>query len=175
VKKGRHSVGVHRQFARSLGRKVNCQIGVILGQVGQRGYFPLAARLYLPGVWLREHDELARRQIPDADRQALSRGEIALSLLEEARSTGESASAVLAETGYVNGDFARELARRGFLNVETSGQELALSVRSFDELKPDFGLDHFEGRNWHGWHHHVALVFAAYHFAAVSSAHRPPA
>jgi len=27
-----------------------------------------------------------------------------------------------------------------------------------------FGLDHFEGRSWRGWHHHVTLVLMAYAF-----------
>ncbi|WP_435882916.1 IS701 family transposase [Streptomyces xanthochromogenes] len=29
------------------------------------------------------------------------------------------------------------------------------------ELKHGLGLDHFEGRTWRGWHHHVTLVTAA--------------
>lgn len=32
------------------------------------------------------------------------------------------------------------------------------------ELKHDLGLDHFEGRTWRGWHHHVTLVTAAQAF-----------
>ncbi len=31
----------------------------------------------------------------------------------------------------------------------------------YRELKHGFGLDHFEGRTWRGWHHHVTLVTAA--------------
>ncbi len=32
------------------------------------------------------------------------------------------------------------------------------------ELKHGLGLDHFEGRSWPGWHHHVTLVTAAHAF-----------
>ncbi len=32
------------------------------------------------------------------------------------------------------------------------------------ELKEELGLDHFEGRSWQGWCHHVALVTAAFVF-----------
>ena len=32
------------------------------------------------------------------------------------------------------------------------------------ELKEELGLDHFEGRSWPGWGHHVALVSAAFAF-----------
>ncbi len=31
----------------------------------------------------------------------------------------------------------------------------------YRELKTGLGLDHFEGRTWTGWHHHVTLVTAA--------------
>ena len=35
---------------------------------------------------------------------------------------------------------------------------------SYKELKDELGLDHFEGRSWRGWHHHVTLVLLAYAF-----------
>ncbi|WP_079023637.1 IS701 family transposase [Streptomyces odonnellii] len=34
----------------------------------------------------------------------------------------------------------------------------------YRELKHGLGLDHFEGRTWRGWHHHVTLVTAAHAF-----------
>ena len=34
----------------------------------------------------------------------------------------------------------------------------------YRELKTGLGLDHFEGRSWTGWHHHVTLVTAAHLF-----------
>lgn len=34
----------------------------------------------------------------------------------------------------------------------------------YRELKHGLGLDHFEGRSWPGWHHHVTLVSAAHAF-----------
>jgi SRSO17 transposase len=34
----------------------------------------------------------------------------------------------------------------------------------YRELKHGLGLDHFEGRSWTGWHHHVTLVTAAHAF-----------
>lgn len=36
--------------------------------------------------------------------------------------------------------------------------------QDYRELKEELGLDHFEGRGWMGWHHHVALVTAAFAF-----------
>jgi len=32
----------------------------------------------------------------------------------------------------------------------------------YRELKHGLGLDHFEGRTWLRWHHHVTLVTAAH-------------
>ncbi len=34
----------------------------------------------------------------------------------------------------------------------------------YRELKHGLGLDHFEGRSWPGWHHHITLVTAAHAF-----------
>ena len=34
----------------------------------------------------------------------------------------------------------------------------------YRELKDELGLDHFEGRSWPGWHHHVTLASMAYAF-----------
>ncbi|QCX74661.1 Transposase DDE domain protein [Streptomyces sp. YIM 121038] len=34
----------------------------------------------------------------------------------------------------------------------------------YRELKHGLGLDHFEGRSWPGWHHHVTLATAAHAF-----------
>ena len=36
--------------------------------------------------------------------------------------------------------------------------------QDYRELKDELGLDHFEGRSWQGFHHHVALVTAAFVF-----------
>ncbi len=36
--------------------------------------------------------------------------------------------------------------------------------QDYRELKDALGLDHFEGRSWNGWHHHVTLVSVAHGF-----------
>jgi SRSO17 transposase len=36
--------------------------------------------------------------------------------------------------------------------------------QQYAELKDELGLDHFEGRSFHGWHRHVALTAIAYAF-----------
>jgi SRSO17 transposase len=37
----------------------------------------------------------------------------------------------------------------------------------YRELKTGLGLDHFEGRTWTGWHHHVTLVSVAHAFCTL--------
>jgi SRSO17 transposase len=36
--------------------------------------------------------------------------------------------------------------------------------QDYQQLKEDLGLDHYEGRSWNGWHHHIALVMMAHAF-----------
>jgi len=36
--------------------------------------------------------------------------------------------------------------------------------RDYKDLKQEFGLGHFEGRGWRGFHHHASLCIAAYGF-----------
>jgi SRSO17 transposase len=32
------------------------------------------------------------------------------------------------------------------------------------QMKEELGLDHFEGRSWHGLHHHAVLAMIAFAF-----------
>jgi SRSO17 transposase len=43
---------------------------------------------------------------------------------------------------------------------------------SYKELKDELGLDHFEGRSWRGWQHHVTLVMLAYAFLVLQRSQR---
>jgi SRSO17 transposase len=36
--------------------------------------------------------------------------------------------------------------------------------QDYQQLKEELGLDHYEGRSWTGWHHHVTLVMLAHSF-----------
>jgi SRSO17 transposase len=46
--------------------------------------------------------------------------------------------------------------------------------RDYQEMKGELGLDHYEGRNWLGFHHHAALCAAAHAFLALRRALFPP-
>jgi SRSO17 transposase len=165
-KKGRHSVGVQRQYARSLGRKVNCQVSVVVSEVNGR-CVPMTARLYLPANWLRENGARAGRTIPEPFRRPLSKAEVAFELIDELLTDGRPARLV-AEEGYSSvPDFRDALVRRGIPlagSDRVCDEELQRARAGFEELKDRLGLSHFEGRTWVGWHHHLALVIAAFGF-----------
>jgi SRSO17 transposase len=47
--------------------------------------------------------------------------------------------------------------------------------RVYEDLKGELGLDHFEGRSFPGWHHHVSVVLCCYAFVVAERArHFPP-
>jgi SRSO17 transposase len=46
--------------------------------------------------------------------------------------------------------------------------------RDYQELKQEFGLGHFEGRGWRGFHHHATLCIAAYGFLISERETIPP-
>jgi SRSO17 transposase len=46
--------------------------------------------------------------------------------------------------------------------------------RAYEELKGELGLDHFEGRSFPGWHHHVSVVLCCYAFIVSERVRRFP-
>jgi SRSO17 transposase len=46
--------------------------------------------------------------------------------------------------------------------------------QDYRELKDALGLDHFEGRSYPGWNHHVTLVSVAHAFLTLERRRRPP-
>lgn len=162
LKKGRNTVGTQRQMARPMKRKVNCQVVVVVGVIGKAGYVPLAARLYLPKYWLRENAALVERTVPSHLHQHVPKQSIALNLVEELKSEGWNVSKAYVEEAYKSGDgFGETMIERGITIEEDDLDAFRMAGERFDWLKSRLGLDHFEGRTWTGWHHHVAMVFAA--------------
>jgi SRSO17 transposase len=113
-KQGRHSVGVQRQYCGALGKKANCQCAVSVHYVSPKGHYPLDMRLYLPDSWLDDPARLDKAGVPEAERRRLSKGQIALELLDRARGEGLPGGVVVADSGYgVSGPFRDGLAQRG--------------------------------------------------------------
>jgi len=98
-KKGKHSVGVARQYCGQLGKQDNCQVAVSLSLASVQGSIPIAYQLYLPKDWAAD---LVRRQtagIP-ADMAFATKPEIALAQMRQAIAAGVPMGVVLADAGY---------------------------------------------------------------------------
>jgi SRSO17 transposase len=47
--------------------------------------------------------------------------------------------------------------------------------RAYQDLKGELGLDHYEGRSFPGWHHHISVVLCCYAFIVAERVrHFPP-
>src|SRR3954463_15073921 len=113
-KQGKLSVGVQRQYCGAQGKTANCQVAPSVHYVGPKGHYPLAMRLYLPEVWLGDAKRMDRAGVPEEDRRALTKGQIALELLDQVRDEGLPGRLVVADAGYgVSGPFRDGLASRG--------------------------------------------------------------
>ncbi len=98
-KKGRHSVGVHRQYSGTLGRVDSCQVMTSLHVATDDASGCIGMQLYLPEVWA---DDLPRRRkvgVPD-DIVFKTKWQIAIDLLDEALEWGMPRRLVIADAGY---------------------------------------------------------------------------
>jgi len=287
-KKGRHSVGVARQYCGQLGKQDNCQVAVSLSLASEQASLPIAFRLYLPEEWAVDKPRREKAGVP-AEIAFATKPQIALEQIRAAKAAGVPAGVVLADSGYGNSiDFRESLsglelkycvgvqpsttvwtseraplppkirksgrgrpatrlgrarghepfsvkklafqlprsawrtltwrpgsnaplrsrfaalrvraAHRDWLRSELREQEWLLIdwpesepepvhywlstlpastkrrmlaraamtrwriERDYQELKQEFGLSHYEGRGWRGFHHHASLCIAAYGF-----------
>lgn len=296
-KKGRHSVGVARQYCGPLGKQDNCQVSVTVTLTNEAVSVPAAYRLYLPEPWVA--DRRRRRGVGVPEQIGFeTKWQIALEQINTLRSEGLPAAPVVADAGYgVITAFRDRLTQMGIpyvlgvtadttvwppgkeplsplryggfgrpptnlrrtrrwhpLSISTLAQQLPASAwktitwrqgsrgpmrsrfalvrvrpahrdqtrrqardlewlliewphgesaptkswlstlppdtphaqfvrlakmrwrieRDYQELKDEFGLDHFEGRSWRGFHHHAGLCIAAYAFLAAERARLSP-
>ena len=286
-KKGKHSVGVARQWCGMLGKQDNCQAAVSVSLACEQGSLPVAWGLYLPQDWADDAERRLKAGVPEEVRFA-TKTQIALGQLRALLSRGAPRHCVLADAAYgVDHAFRQALSDMGLLymvgitsavvvwppgveplppepysgrgrppvmpqrtakrqpvDVKTLAQSLAPTAwqsvawregtnetlsgrfaavrvrhaggnagkarlrpeqwllvewpadqpeptkyylstlpadttlealvaaahqrwrieRDYQDLKQDFGLGHYEGRGWRGFHHHAALSIAAYGF-----------
>jgi SRSO17 transposase len=69
-KKGKHSVGVTRQYCGMLGKQDNCQVAVSVSLACDQGSVPVAWQLYLPEDWAA--DPVRRQRKPACPRSCAS-------------------------------------------------------------------------------------------------------
>lgn len=297
-KKGKHSVGVARQYCGALGKQDNCQVAVSVSLASSLGSLPASWQLYLPKDWADDADRRDKAGVPPAIEFA-TKPQIALQHLRQLLAEGLPPYCVLADAGYgVDTAFRHELTKLGLpylvgitsavsvwppdveplppkpyrgrgrppvqprrtakrqpvavkslaqalparafrtvrwregTNQTLSSRFAAVRVRhaggnvgrarlwpqqwllvewphdqqepekyylstlpetctltelvrtahqrwrierDYQELKQEFGLDHYEGRGWRGFHHHASLSIAAYGFLLAErlTGHRP--
>jgi len=286
-KKGRHSVGVARQYCGLLGKQDNCQVAVSVSIASTQGSLPVAWQLYLPHEWADDPERSLKAGVPEEVGFA-TKTQIALQQLRTLLAQGAPQHCVLADAGYgVDTAFRQALSDMGLryvvgvtsavsvwppgleplpplpyggkgrppvkprrteelqplsvkalalslpaqafqtiswregTNETLSGRFAAVRVRhaggnagrarlrpqewlliewplgeaeptkycmstldgntslnelvnaahnrwrierDYQDLKQDFGLGHYEGRGWRGFHHHASLCIAAYGF-----------
>lgn len=295
-KKGKHSVGVARQYCGQLGKQDNCQVAVSLSLATELGSIPIAYQLYLPKDWASDPERRAVTGVPEEIAFA-TKPAIALEQLRVALKSGKPPGVVLADAGYgddtsfrdgitelgmlyavgirpattvwapgtaplppkawsgrgirptrlrrevgnepasvkalalslpseayssvtwregsntkLSSRFAAVLVRpahRDYLGTEMRAEEWLLIEwpagdleplkyflstapddatleqivfvtkmrwrieRDYQELKQEFGLGHYEGRGWRGFHHHATLCIAAYGFLTMQRLKHP--
>lgn len=109
-------------------------MAVSLSLASIRGSVPVGYQLYLPKDWAADPVRRKKAGVPD-DVTFATKLEIALAQMREALASGVPMGVVLANAGY-----------------------------GYQELKQEFGLAHYEGRGWRGFHQHATLCIAAYAF-----------
>jgi SRSO17 transposase len=98
-KKGRHSVGVARQYSGTLGRTDNCQIATSLHLAGERGSGCIGMRLYLPENWTTDRPRCDAAGVPDTVTFA-PKWQQALGLLDAALAAGVRHHVVLGDAAF---------------------------------------------------------------------------
>jgi SRSO17 transposase len=106
-KQGRHSPGVKRQYSGTLGKIGNCQIGVSVHAVGERGTVPLGWALYLPEEWCEDSERRAKAKIPE-EIEFKTKPELGAELLERASGWEVPAAPVLGGAAYGDSTELRE-------------------------------------------------------------------
>jgi SRSO17 transposase len=127
VKKGRHSVGVARQYSGTAGRIENCQVGVFLAYASRFGQALIDRRLYLPEAWAKDSERRAESRVPE-DIGFATKPEIAGDLIETALESGVPCAWVLADALYGSASRLRRM-------LEDRGQAYVLAVRSNHHLR----------------------------------------
>jgi SRSO17 transposase len=136
-KKGRHSVGVQRQYCGQLGKQENCQVAVSLSIANAAASLPIAYRLYLPEAWADDPERRAKTKVPD-EIAFQTKPQIALDQIRAAQAAGVTPGVVLADAGYgVDGAFRAGLTGLGLDYVVGVQAKLTVWRPAEDPLPPE--------------------------------------
>lgn len=125
-KKGRHSVGVARQYSGTLGKVGNCQVAVSLNYATDEGCFPVDFELYLPKGWAEDPVRRQKAYIPP-EITFRQKWQIGLKMLARAEEEAWPAGVVLADAAYgVATEFRRALQERGRLYMLAISKDIGV-------------------------------------------------
>jgi SRSO17 transposase len=98
-KKGKHSVGVARQYCGQVGKQDNCRVAVSLSVSTWASSLPVAYRLYLPEVWATDPTRRTEAGVPD-EVEFQTKPQIALEQIRAAVQHDIPRGVVVADAGY---------------------------------------------------------------------------
>ena len=125
-KQGKRSPGVKRQYSGTLGKVGNCQIGVSVHAVGERGTVPLGWALYLPEEWCKDSERRAQAKIPE-EVTFKTKPELGGELLERASGWEVPKAPVLGDAAYgENAELRERLHHADFQYVLSVSAETAV-------------------------------------------------
>jgi len=108
-KKGKHSVGVTRQYCGQVGKQENCRVAVSLSVATWSSSLPLAYRLYLPKDWTEDAERREKAEVPE-EIEFQTKPEIALDQIRAAVAAKVARGVVLADAAYgINTEFREGL------------------------------------------------------------------
>ena len=111
IKKGKHSVGVKRQYSGTAGKVENCQIGTFLSYATTKGHMFLDRRLYLPKEWCSDLERREQAKVP-TDVIFQTKPEQAMAMLEHAWQAGVPMRWVAGDEVYGDSTELRDLIAR---------------------------------------------------------------
>ena len=110
-KKGKHSVGVTRQYCGQVGKQENCRVAVSLSVATWSSSLPIAYRLYLPKEWADDAGRRERTEVPE-EVEFQTKPEIALDQIRAVAATNLDRGVVLADAAYgINTEFREGLSK----------------------------------------------------------------
>jgi SRSO17 transposase len=140
-KKGKHSVGVIRQYCGQLGKQENCRVAVSLSVATEQASMPIAYRLYLPQEWAEDPERRQRAGVPE-EVVFQTKPKIALEQIRQAVACGVPRAPVLADAAYGNDHQFRS-------GVEELSLPYVLGVQSSMTVWPP-GTAPLSAKRWKG-------------------------
>jgi SRSO17 transposase len=104
-KKGKHWVGVARQYCGQVGKQDNCRVAVSLSVATWSSSLPIAYRLYLPKEWAEDSERREKTEVP-GEVEFQTKPAIALDQIRAAVAASLDRGVVLADAAYgINTEF----------------------------------------------------------------------